>query len=296
MIVALVGGDYLERCLKALSVQKEKEMLEVIVPCDDRVESAALLQQKFPDIRFLKLNGRRTYAEFRSAGFLNATAPIVALTEDQCIPEPDWCVRIVRAHETSHAAIGGAVDKFADPAEPLLNWSVYFCDYSRYANPVSEGVVHHLTDCNVTYKREALMSVADIWQQEFHETVVHAALQRQGKELWLSSQIIVKQQRSMKLAQALRERFSFGRLFGSTRVAHESLQRRIVFAVLDIALPVLLTFRIAKNVVKKKRYRSEFIRCLPLICVLNLFWSFGEFVGYITASADPSLTPREAPV
>ena len=296
VIVSLAGGGYLERCLKSLCEQKDREDVEIIVPCDDRFTSVTALQQKFAEAQIIKINGSRTFAELRSAGFLNAKSPLIALTEDQCIPDPDWCSRIIEAHNASHAAIGGAVDKFIGSTESLLSWAVYFCDYSRYANPLSEGVVRHLTDCNVSYKRDALMSISQAWSREFHETVVHGALQKQGKQLWISSGIIVKQQRRMHFIQALRERYAFGRLFGSTRVANGSLQTRIFFAVLSILLPMLLTGRIAKNLFKKKRYRSEFVRCLPLILVLNLIWSFGEFVGYITASADSSLSPREAPV
>jgi hypothetical protein len=296
VIVSLAGGEYLQRCLEAVCNQNPSTEIETVVPCDDRFGSIADLQRKFPEAQVLQINGRRTYAELRSAGFLYATAPIIALTEDQCIPDPDWCFRIVEAHVASHAAIGGAVEKYAGAGDSLLSWAVYFCDYSRYANPVAEGVVRHLTDCNVSYKREALESISHIWRQEFHETVVHAALQQQGKELWLSSKIIVKQQRNMKLNQALRERYVFGRLFGSTRVANRSMQKRIVFAVLALILPLLLTSRVTKNVFEKKRYRNQFLRCLPLIFLFNLFWSVGELVGYLTASADPSLTPRQAPV
>ena len=296
VVVSLEGEDGLDRCLKSLIDQKKSENIEILVPCDDRFKSVTALQQKFPEARILKIEGIRTYAELRSAGFLNATASIIALTEDQCIPDPDWCERIMEAHNSSYAAIGGAVDKFQDSTESLLNWAVYFCDYSRYANPVSEGVVRHLTDSNVSYKRDALTLVSQVWKQEFHETVVHGALQQQGKQLWISPRIIVKQQRSMHFGKALRERYAFGRLFGSTRIEKGHLRRRIFFAVFAVFLPVLLTWRITINVFEKKRYRSEFARCLPLIILLNAFWSFGEFVGYLTASADPSLSPREAPV
>jgi hypothetical protein len=294
VIVSLAGGTYLERCLNAVFRQEEAGEPEIIVPCDSRLELVSEWQHRFPQVRFLKLSGKRTFAELRSTGFQNASAGIIALTEDQCIPDPRWCSNVIDAHSLHRAAVGGAVDKQLDPDDSSLNWAVYFCDYSRYSNPISEGAVDHLTDCNVSYDRETLMAISQVWIPEFHETVVHAALQSRGERLWISPRIVVRQQRKMKLLQALRERYSFGRLFGSTRVRNSPAGIRMLYAVGSILLPALLTIRIAKNVSGKKRYQSEFVGCLPLVILLNTLWSFGEFVGYLTARADPSLTPREA--
>jgi hypothetical protein len=271
--------------------------MEVVVPVDDPMQLVASdLKEMFPDTHFVRLPGKRTFAELRSAGFQFASAAIVALTEDQCIPDPDWCFHILQEHSAKYAAIGGAVDKGFQTSlstDLALNWAVYFCDYSRYANPVLKASAPHLTDCNVSYKREILNSVLRVWEQEFHETQVHAELKKKGELLLLSPSIVVRQQRSLSAGKALRERYIFGRLFGSTRVTGVSLTKRMFYAAASIALPALLTARIAANVHQKKRYRVQFLRSLPWIIVLNLVWSFGELTGYITARPDSSLRPQK---
>ncbi len=286
----------MQRCLNALLAQKDVEEMEIIVPYDDRMKDASELQKTFPEVRFVKHPGKRTYAELRSTGFQNASNAVIALTEDQCIPDPDWCSSILQAHAASHAAAGGAVEKGFDASrssDSVLNWSVYFCDYSRYVNPVTEGAAGNLTDCNVSYKREALHSISQLSEQEFHETVVHGALLKRGEHLWLSPRIVVRQQRNLAFRQAVRERCAFGRLFGSTRVANASRPKRGFYALASFLLPFVLTARIAKNLFIKKRYRLQFLRCLPWIIVLNLAWSYGEFLGYCTARPDSSLRPRQ---
>jgi Glycosyl transferase family 2 len=274
VVVPLGGRTYLERCLHALQDQSVADQIEVIVPCDDRCE------QDVSGVNFVRSAGRHSLAELRATGFHAATAPIVALTEDQCIPDQDWCGNILRAHELNHSVIGGAVDK-AQESDTGLNWAVYFCDYSRYANPVCECAVSALTDCNVSYKRDKLNSIASLWEHEFHENVVHKELLKQSK-MWISPCIVVRQQRDLSALQAIRERYTFGRLFGRTRAASSSFIKRFLYGIVALLLPLLLTARIARNVFSKKRYRGAFFRSLPWIIVLNIVWSVGELLGSLT--------------
>ncbi|MGH7818618.1 MAG: hypothetical protein ACREQ9_02500, partial [Candidatus Binatia bacterium] len=209
-------------------------------------------------------------------------------------PDRSWCATIVRMHEMPHAAIGGAVDKSG--RDTLLNWAVYFCDFSRLMNPVPEGPAGYLTDCNVSYKRSALESVAELWREEFHETTVNWALQGRGETLFLTPKIVVDQQRSLHWGPALRERFAFGRLFAATRVAAVGRARRFGYAALSCLLPALFLLRIARNVLAKRRGIGEFIAAFPAIVALAAVWAVGETAGYVTGSAG-ALAPsgRRAP-
>src|SRR5688572_17946768 len=153
--------------------------------------------------------------------------------------------------------------------------------------PLQEGPADYLTDCNVSYKRTALEPIADLWAAEFHETTVNWALQRRGQTLLLSPRVIVRQQRSLELGYALRERYEFGRLFASTRVAAVGLPQRLVYAALCFLLPGILIGRVIKNVAQKRRAIGHCVRALPLIVLINTVWAWGEFVGYLTGRVVP---------
>jgi hypothetical protein len=282
VVVVLGGRRYIPRCLEALMRQTGVQDLEILVPCDDRITDAPVLQQQFPSVKFPRAARYRTYAELRALGVRESRGAIVALTEDHCAPDPDWCVRILEAHGGPHAAVGGAVEKDADTT---LNWAVYLCDFSRYMNPLREGPSRYLTDCNVSYKRRALDSVAHLWAAEFHETSVNWALHARGESLWLSGRIIVRQQRSLRLGAALRERFAFGRLFASTRVSTTSRLRGVIYAGLCCTLPAILVGRVARDVLRKRRHGRELLRALPAILLLTTVWAGGELVGYLTGRA-----------
>jgi len=278
VVVMLGGRGYLPRCLDALQQQVGVARPEIIVPCDGSVGDLAPLRRRYPEVQFLLVEGRRTYAELRAIGFHRARGTIIALTEDHCSPDPDWCQQILKLHEAPHAAVGGAVDKGPDG---IVNWAVYLCDFSRYMNPVVEGPSAYLTDCNVSYKRGALEPLAPLWVTEFHETTINWTLAGQGQSLWLSPRVIVRQQRGLTLGAALTERYRFGRLFARTRVAATPWIRQPLYAAGALVLPFVLIARVARNVVAKRRARNRFVLALPAILLLNTVWALGELVGYL---------------
>lgn len=289
VVVTFAGSAYLGKCLQALLFQMNVHDLEIIVPCDESVSDLSVLQKKFPKIRFITTGGHRTFAELRALGVANARGTIIALTEDHCTPDPDWCERILQTHIGSYAAAGGAVEKAAP--DTALNWALYLSDYARYMNPRPEGYSSELTDCNVSYKRSALNAIADVWQLEFHEPAVHGALQASGQSLWFSPNIIVYQQRSVRFGDAVRDRYVFGRLFGSGRAGAGSILPRFFYGMISILLPPLLVGRVARHVFRRHRV-GIFVRSLPALIVLNSAWAWGEFLGYVTGRPDTSLTPH----
>ena len=290
VVIILEGRNCLVRCLKALAQQVGVPNLEILVPCDDHIQDIRILEGRFPSVRFLPIEGRRTYAELRAFGVREARGKIIALTEDQCIPNPDWCFEILKAHARHHAAVGGAIEK--QIPDTALNWALYLADYGRYMNPMPEGSSNHLSDCNVAYKRSALDPISDIWCNEFHEPDVNGALIERGETLWFSPEIIVNQKRSIRVSNAIRDRYAFGRLLGSGRAVSSTTTRRAIYAVLALFLPLLLIVRVAINVFHKHRRVKEFLRSLPSLILLSTVWAFGEFMGYLTARPVSSLTPE----
>ncbi len=259
VVVPLGGAGDLERCLEALARQ-DCTGIEVIVAR----EGAS------PAVK-------------RAAGVARARAPIVALTEDHCLPGPGWCSAMLAAHKASHSAVGGPVEKLAP--DTALNWAIYLADYLRYSPPVAASAVDHLTDCNVSYKSDALTPLRQLWRQEFHENVVHDALRASGGVLWLDPAAVLGQRRRFRAADALADRFSFGRLFAATRVAGAPFSRRLVWTLTALPLPALLVARVAGHIIDKGRHHGAFLRALPWLVLLSTAWALGELAGYATGRA-----------
>jgi hypothetical protein len=290
VIITVEGPERLRTCLQALQRQTGEPTIEVLAPWDGRHGSSSALNREFPDVQFIFAGGgTHTFAQLRSLGIRQARGNIVAITEDHFTPAPNWCQEILSAHRSPHAAIGGAVEK--QTPDTTLNWAFYLADYLRYLDP-TEGPSANLTDGNVTYKRAALDPIRGIWAEEFHENVVHAALQNGGESLWLSPRISVRQKRDISLAAAVRDRYAFGRLFGSTRVEGASAARRLKLTLTSVLLPPLLVVRIAAHILRTRRYAGAFLRSFPAILLISTVWAWGEFMGYVTARPEDTLDPK----
>jgi len=309
VVVIFAGGKHILRCLETLACQEGMANVEILIPYDERSSGIPDLQGQFPTIRFLPVHGHCTYAQLRALGVREARGAIVALTEDHCIPDRFWCARILEAHKGSHAVVGGVVEK--QVPDTGLNWALYLSDYGRYMSPMAEGTVDELTDCNVSYKRSTLEAIADVWRNEFHEPIVHGALQARGESMWLSPRIVVQQQRSLRLREAIRDRYLFGRLFGSGRISRgqgagsktqgatsreqktgSAWLWRVMYMGGAVALPLLLVGRVAGHVLRKRRYGAAFVRGLPALVLLNTAWACGEFVGCVTGRPAACLAPQ----
>jgi hypothetical protein len=280
---------HLEGCLDALQRQIGPPSMEVLVTCDARLPGINQLEKRFPDVTFLAVEklrsvrsgpSREHHDELRGIGIRKARAPLVALIEDVGRPDPHWCAALVKEHAQAYAAIGGAMENGIDRP---LNWALYFGDFGRYQNPVTRGPSPFVSDANVCYKRAALEQVADAWQDSYNEARVHGALARRGEILALSPDVIVAQHRlNLHLGPVLVERYVWGRSFAAVRGQGVPALRRATFAILCPLLPFVLLFRQLGNVLRTRRNRTAFVRSSPVTAVLNVVWSCGEFVGYVT--------------
>lgn len=103
--------DRLGRCLAALAAQQEAPPFEVLVVDDG---SRMPPPSTFPglDLRVLRAKHRGPAAA-RNLGANEAQAPVVAFTDSDCLPRPEWMARVARAFDVEKppaAVVGPLVD------------------------------------------------------------------------------------------------------------------------------------------------------------------------------------------
>jgi hypothetical protein len=292
-------ASHLAGCLEALSCQSDPPSMEVIVPCSPDVDGIDALRARFPDVVFLPVADVHTAPEggsrehhdvLRARGMAAASGDVIALLEDHARPDPRWAAAIVAAHHAGYAAIGGAIENGIDRA---LNWAVYYCDFGRYQNPVPSGESLYASDANVSYKRAALEELRPLWQQTFREVVVNGQLISSGRKVALRPDIVVYQHRSdLRLADALRERYIWGRSYAMTRSELLTNARRLTYAALSPVLPGVMLYRLAVIAWSRRRHFRKFLSAAPAIAILLASWSLGEGVGYLSRSAAQHSTLR----
>ena len=306
VVVAPVSrGEFLAGALERLAGQQDPPPFEVIVPVDASVEGIGELRPRFPDVRFVGVEGTAELGRSNDPGLAHlaidrrravalaaAVAPIVALTDEWARPRADWCAALVRAHEAPHAVIGGAVACGRDRA---VNWALFFMDGGPYQNPLPEGPALFVTDVNVSYKRRALEST-DIWRFEYRKTRLHDELRRRGETLWLTPELVVEVDRGeMRLGRALRERFAWSRLYAGRHAQEIDPIRRAILALSSLLLSGLALFRQIRLAWVRGRHKGALLRCLPLLALMDLVWSVGEATGYLTGRGTASGRELEPP-
>ena len=287
-IVAICGVRELRRSLEALALQEGCKPFETVVVADPQLAGLSAIEDAFPEVRLVTNEGQRTPLELAGRAVRESSGEIVLLTEDHCVPDPDWVANLLAALRTGRAAAGGSVAVERDAT--ALDWAFYFVDFFRYAEPLAEGPAPSLTVCNVAYRRRDLERVAEVWRELFHETAVNEALRDRCGELWLTPAARVTIYRHPRLLGALYERYAFGRLFGATRLGFVSRARGFVYTALAPALPVLLLGRMAGKGLQSPALRGPFLRALAHLTLLVVAWSWGEWLGYLTRRRPSRLT------
>jgi glycosyltransferase involved in cell wall biosynthesis len=79
------------KCLKALTHQDlDRQLFEIIVVSDGPDELTDERLKTWPQVRYFATPEKRGPAAARNYGWLNAKGRLVAFTDDDCIPAPDW--------------------------------------------------------------------------------------------------------------------------------------------------------------------------------------------------------------
>ena len=282
--------EHLRDCLdRLLNNQTDAPSMEVIVPYLNHVDGIDEMKSAFPNVNYLPVaspdmsdyqgGGREHHDIIRAHGLNVATGRIIALLEDCGLPKEDWARSVVKAHESEFAGVGGAIENGVDNA---LNWSVFFCDFSRYQNPVPAGETDFASDANTSYKSEDLNSIKPVWQESFREVVVNHALAENGRKVALDPSIVAFQNRKgLNFGDALKERYVWGKSYAATRNKSLTLPKRLFYAALSPILPLLLFVRHAGLAKNRQHNFGAFVRAAPITIVLLLGWSIGEAIGYI---------------
>ena len=112
VVCSFNGADTLATCLSALFAQTARDQMQVIVVDDGSLDATAEVARRF-DLELIVFERNQGISKARNAGIAAARAPIVAFTDDDCVPSPEWCERLLAAYERTDAtAVGGAIEVY----------------------------------------------------------------------------------------------------------------------------------------------------------------------------------------
>jgi glycosyltransferase involved in cell wall biosynthesis len=176
-------ADKLTACLDALARQTIRNRVEVIVVDDGPDDATAAVATGY-DVRLIRHPHNRGLAAARNTGIEAATAPVVAFTDDDCIPADDWLEALLEPYDSADVvAVGGDVEALRSetlvhrylaetnrlaPLEIELSVSSslayrakLYLRRNRRSNHTLPGTraVYSLVGANMSFRRHALLEI-----------------------------------------------------------------------------------------------------------------------------------------
>ena len=283
VIASVSGWEMLEPTLRALDAQPDRDRMEVIVVEAIGGETRRLLSEHRPPVEIIAVDARRTIPALRHLGVARATGDLVAILEDHGEVAPDWASALLEAHEGPWGAVGGVVE---NGRGGLVNWAAFFCEYAPYMGPVLEGESTDLPGNNIAYKRPHLLRHAHELEEGRWESWINDKIRADGVPIASTNRAVVRHIKPFRLGHFLVQRFHFARSYAGMRRVDQSPVKRLIYGFGSIALPALLTLRVTRQAVGKRRNLGWFAASFPLIGLFYTVGAAGEMIGYLLGPGD----------
>ena len=275
------------RTVAALAAQRNADRLELVIVARNVSDSIpAGLTAPFGWVRLVPRPEWTTMTDARAEGIREARAPVVALAEDHCFPDAGWAEALVRAHHEPWAAVG-PVFVNANPLT-LVSWANFGIEYGPWMAPMPAGPVDHLPGHNSAYKRDLLLEYGDRLESMLEaESVLHWDFRQRGLQVALEPAAATRHKNFSLLLPSLQLRLGGGRIFAASRSRDWPLARRLAYAALSPAIPLVRAWRTRQHLKRVPEARGR--RGLMLLVVgLLAVDGFGECLGYLLGLGDQS--------
>jgi glycosyltransferase involved in cell wall biosynthesis len=280
VVIASVNGmPSIGECLEALTAQAGGIRYEVLVVdrCGEQTRGDIRRRFSQPEIHVIPVDICESIPKLRAIGMASAKGRLIAILEDHCNVPPGWFEAIERAHAAGYQAIGSGVENGS--VERLIDWAVFFCEYSRFMPPVEKGVVSEIPGNCAVYDRVVLNRLSPELGEEVWESFLHQRLKEEGVAFFCDPAMTVSHKKEFGFRYFMSQRYHYSRSFAAMRMKAAPISRRLTYACATPALPFLLFGRMAKTIWRKQRRRKEFLLATPIIATFLASWAWGEAVG-----------------
>lgn len=289
ILVALVGGEALEACLRRMAPWSG--MCHVMLGED--MDNVATWRARFPDVRFTDGQGFPLPVR-RQRGVETALGQIVALLEDTSLPEPGWLDAICDAFATDNVAAAGGPVRI-DPALCGRYQALACTEYGRYhpdrfprlalgaRDARGTQAVSRLPGNNLAYRRACVLEILKGSDRGLIEGEVNEILKARGMSLAFQPQMAVLYSAADSHSARLGTRMQHGRLYAGQRVAGKSYPTRLAWFAGSLLLPAVLSARSLADMTRAVK-PAAWPTTAFWICLMESAWAIGESVGYLAGA------------
>jgi hypothetical protein len=224
----------------------------------------------------------------RALGITRARGDVIAVTEDHCLPAPDWCETLIRLHRErpDAAVIGGAIENGSTTR--IVDWASFLLSSAPAMRPLlSRSYGRIATPGNISYKRRAIPQY--VLPTGVLELAVNRTLRARGERLIADDRLVVHHIQSFSLPQACQAHFHNGRSLAGFRKGFVSPTERLLRLGACAVLPGWLLWRSLGALCSKRRALDRALVGLPALVLFAYCHAVGELFGYL---AGPGNSPQ----
>ena len=288
IVVSYNARATIGRCLFALKRQSVGNKAEIIVVDSSSDSTAEYVREKYPEVRLFTFAKRKYPGEARNFGISKARSELIAFVDADCIAEPNWAAEILRAHQSKHPVIGGAIAN-GNP-ESYVGWGYYFGEFVQWMPGTTKQLMEDIPTCCLSLKRWAFDKWGPYLEGTYcSDTAFSWKMSLDHKKLLFNPRIKVSHLNVDSLGRFLTHEKQHGMYFASVRVSETNMTKaqRVLYSVGTLILPLILFLRTTVSVFHKKVYLRAFLLTVPIVFAGRVAWSFGEFKGYLKGAPGP---------
>jgi hypothetical protein len=284
--VVMVAGACRERAqfaLDRLCAQTALDELEIIVVDLGPAPDPPLSFPSTAPVEIVRSPDVEQWAEARRVGLERSSGPVIAFVEEHCFTEPGWAAALLEAHEGPWASVGyGFLN--ANP-ETYVSRSAMVTDYGLWLDPAPRGPTSLLPGNNVSYKREAFLSLGDRLDGALaSDFVAHETFRERGLPMFVEPSAVARHLNFETVWETGWTNYVWCRAMAAQRAdaaGWSPLRRVAQAAVTPLSAPVYRIARLVRTLGPRRPLWRPVAVSLPVMVSVSLWAAFGEAAGYL---------------
>ncbi len=276
------------RLLDALRSQEGGIRSEIIVAHGRGDLLPRTIANDFPEVRLLPAEAGTSLPALRTLALSSATADLIAIIADHCLPCPGWLKAFHDAYRQAPAdviAMGGVVINHA--GRGAAQRAAFTFEYAPFIPPLEAGETASVPGMNICYRRAAFQQTSETdLRSAFWENFHHSRLLADGSTFSMVPEAQVTYLKDWTCRAFLRQRFNYSRYYAARRLHGQGWLRRGGMGISSMLLPPLFLVRHRQAMAGRARSQRAGTAALPYLVLYSLAAAAGELTGAFLGGAD----------
>jgi len=267
---------YISQALDSLSSQDTEYSYEIIVVESSGDGTAELVQQRFPQVKIVKLAQRTHPGTARNLGIKAAQSDILLFTDTDCIADRNWVQRMVDNQQQGKLALGGLVNNGTN--KNIIGTADYLLEFYDFLCKRKKTRIGPIPTCNVSYHRSLFEKHGYFVDHiKGSDSVFSRKIAAAGQVIHWDPQIKIWHQNRTSLKKVIKNQFELG--IGAAVSRRKYPLRGKVFVRYNFLIPfmpILRSATIGGTILRNSPINFiRFMLVYPLIFVGLLAFTFG---------------------